>query len=64
MAVPKRKKSKSKTRMRKSINTRMKAGTLVMCANKDCGEMIMPHHVCPHCGHYKGRQVIEVGKEK
>lgn len=20
----------------------------------------MPHHVCPSCGHYKGKQVVEV----
>jgi large subunit ribosomal protein L32 len=28
------------------------------CTN--CGEMKLPHRVCPHCGHYRGRQVTEV----
>jgi len=26
--------------------------------------MRLPHTVCPNCGHYKGREVIEVEKEK
>lgn len=25
-----------------------------------CGKAILPHHVCPHCGYYKGRQVITI----
>lgn len=31
------------------------------CAN--CGDYTLPHHVCPSCGHYKGKQVMEI-KEK
>jgi large subunit ribosomal protein L32 len=27
------------------------------CSN--CGEMKQPHHVCPACGHYDGREVVE-----
>jgi len=27
-----------------------------------CGSPKLPHRVCPHCGHYKGREVIEVGE--
>jgi ribosomal protein L32 len=26
--------------------------------------MRLPHTVCPNCGHYKGREVIEIEKEK
>jgi large subunit ribosomal protein L32 len=26
------------------------------CPN--CHEKKLPHRVCPHCGHYKGREVV------
>jgi large subunit ribosomal protein L32 len=26
------------------------------CSN--CGELRRPHHVCPACGHYDGREVV------
>jgi large subunit ribosomal protein L32 len=32
--------------------------TLVSCSN--CQELIRPHRLCPKCGHFKGRQVVEV----
>jgi len=28
-----------------------------------CNEPKMPHHACPSCGSYKGREVINVEKE-
>jgi len=31
------------------------------CPN--CHEPKLPHRACPHCGHYKGREVIEVAEE-
>ncbi|MEJ2079294.1 MAG: 50S ribosomal protein L32 [Acidobacteriota bacterium] len=34
------------------------APNLSICSN--CGSQVMPHRVCPNCGHYKGRQVVEV----
>jgi large subunit ribosomal protein L32 len=27
-----------------------------------CKEKRVPHRVCPKCGYYKGRRVVEVGK--
>jgi large subunit ribosomal protein L32 len=29
---------------------------------KNCGELKRPHHVCSHCGHYDGREVVAAGK--
>jgi large subunit ribosomal protein L32 len=26
------------------------------CSN--CGELKRPHHICNHCGHYDGKQVV------
>lgn len=26
----------------------------------ECGESREPHHVCPSCGSYKGRKVLEI----
>ncbi|HPB40908.1 MAG TPA: 50S ribosomal protein L32, partial [Flexilinea sp.] len=31
------------------------------CPN--CGEMRLPHTVCPSCGYYRGREVINMTKE-
>jgi len=28
-----------------------------------CSEPKLPHHACPSCGSYKGREVINVEKE-
>lgn len=57
MAVPKRKTSKSTTRLRR---THKKLGqvNLVNCSN--CSEKKLPHQVCPKCGYYQGKQVVEV----
>ncbi len=56
MAVPKRKKSKSKTRMRRANNTRITLVKVVECPH--CGEFTKPHHVCTYCGYYKDREII------
>jgi len=54
MAVPKRKTSVSKRKMRRSHHAIVPAG---MSECPECGEMMRPHHACPHCGTYKGRDV-------
>lgn len=55
--LPKRKISKGR-RDRRRAHDALKTRTLIQCTN--CGETRLPHHVCPHCGYYKGREVISV----
>ncbi len=57
MAVPKRKKSKSK-RDKRRTHQKVTVPNLTTCAQ--CGEARLPHHACPSCGSYKGRTVIDV----
>ena len=56
MAVPKRKTSKSKTKMRRAANSKMVATGFVSCPQ--CHEPKLPHRVCPDCGYYKGKEVV------
>ena len=58
---PKRKHTSGRRDRRRSQDL-LKVVNLVQCSN--CGEMRLPHHVCPNCGHYKGREVVEVKEEK
>ena len=60
MAVPKRKKSKSKRDMRRA-NNKTAAPNLSTCP--DCGEATLPHRVCPSCGSYRGRTVISTDED-
>ena len=60
MAVQQNKKSKSKKGMRRS-HLRVKIPTLVLCK---CGESTAPHSVCPACGNYRDRQLMEVAAEQ
>jgi large subunit ribosomal protein L32 len=57
MAVQKSKASKARTRGRKAINMKLSVPSLIECGN--CGKRVMPHRICPKCGYYKGKQVIE-----
>lgn len=57
MAVPKRKTSKMKKRMRKAAN-RYKGVPATFC--EACQAPLKPHHACQACGNYKGKQVLTV----
>lgn len=59
MAVPKRKKSRSNTRARRS-QWKTTAVPLATCGNRACGAAVRQHTACGTCGHYDGRQVLEV----
>ena len=56
MAVPKRKTSKSRKRMRRSHHA-LTPPNLVKCPR--CRQPKLPHRVCKNCGYYKKRQVIQ-----
>ena len=58
---PKRKISKGR-RDRRRAHDSLSSSALVQCSN--CGEMRLPHTICPSCGHYQGREVVQVEKEK
>lgn len=60
MAVPKFKSSKAKGKQRMSINMKLATPQLTECPS--CTNKILSHRVCPKCGYYKGRQVIESEK--
>ena len=56
MAVPKKKISKSKRNMRRAHDA-LKTIAHNECSN--CGELKLPHHICPACGYYNNREVVE-----
>ncbi len=60
MAVPKRRTSKTRKRKRRT-HKKITPPNLINCSN--CEGLIMPHRVCPHCGHYKDREVISIEEE-
>ncbi len=57
MAVPKRKTSKAR-RDKRRTHFKLKAINVIECPH--CHEPKLPHRVCPHCGKYKGEEIIEV----
>ncbi len=59
-AVPARKVSKTRKRMRRSHNA-IDAPNTLKCPS--CGEVIKPHRVCPNCGSYKGKVEVEKNEE-
>lgn len=60
MAVPKRRHSRSRTRLRRSHDA-LSAPSLSVCS--ECGEAKQPHRLCGNCGTYKGRNVYSLDAE-
>jgi large subunit ribosomal protein L32 len=56
MAVPKRKKSRSRTASRRS-KWRLEPPPKAECSH--CHSPKLPHRACPNCGTYNGREVME-----
>ncbi|EKD63449.1 MAG: hypothetical protein ACD_51C00278G0002 [uncultured bacterium] len=65
--VPKKKTSKGRSSRRyKSFanKTRKKIVEKIRIVDcPSCGEKIRMHHLCPSCGKYKGKQIINKKKE-
>ncbi len=56
MANPKHKLSKSK-RDKRRTHYKLEGVSFQLCPQ--CRDPKLPHHICPNCGSYKGRTVIE-----
>ncbi|HUU46093.1 MAG TPA: 50S ribosomal protein L32 [Acidobacteriota bacterium] len=55
MALPKRRHSKTRTAKRRT-HWKLVAPNLATCPQ--CSGLRRPHHVCPQCGFYGGREVM------
>jgi large subunit ribosomal protein L32 len=56
MPNPKRKHSKTR-RDKRRTHYKAVAPTVVSCSN--CGASVRYHRVCPECGFYRGKQMVE-----
>ena len=55
--VPQRRISKTRKRQRRS-HFHLDNPSMMVCPN--CGEVKQMHCVCPSCGYYDGKQVLEI----
>ncbi|MFA4880317.1 MAG: 50S ribosomal protein L32 [Candidatus Doudnabacteria bacterium] len=57
MALPKKKMSRARRHKRRG-QQKINPTLLILCGK--CRKMILPHMVCPYCGTYKGRLIIDL----
>ena len=62
MAVPKKRQSNSRRNKRRANHDKTTAPSVNDCPQ--CSEPKLPHRICPNCGHYNGRLVIETEEEE
>jgi len=63
MAVPKKKTSVSRRGLRRAGQHHKLYRKHPMSCN-NCGAHVMPHTVCPSCGHYKGKEILTVASQE
>jgi large subunit ribosomal protein L32 len=56
MPVPKQKKGRASTRARRA-NHIVEAPARSVCSQ--CHEPKLPHRVCPSCGYYDGKEIVD-----
>jgi len=61
MAVPKRRTSQSRQGSRRSHHHK-KPLQIQYCSH--CEQPVLPHRVCPNCGFYQGREVVQMEQEE
>ncbi|MEA3328550.1 MAG: 50S ribosomal protein L32 [Candidatus Omnitrophota bacterium] len=61
MAHPKRRHSKSRSKKRRT-HWKLSEPQFSNCPR--CGQAKMPHRVCPGCGYYKDKKVLEIKKKE
>lgn len=61
MANPTQKSTKSRTKI-KRFHLRLKKPNLVPCPQ--CKKLIKPHHICPYCGFFKGKEILPPKEKK
>ncbi|HDN80204.1 MAG: 50S ribosomal protein L32 [Chloroflexi bacterium] len=60
-ALPKKKVSKGRRDRRRSHHA-ARLPNLTLCPS--CHKPRLPHHICPHCGNYRGVKVLEIEEEE
>lgn len=58
MPLPKRKHSHARTNSRRHANFKVELPNVGSCSR--CHAPKLPHHVCPSCGFYGNRMVVDV----
>lgn len=58
MPTPKRRKTKARRDHRRAHWKRVDPAPNTLCPQ--CSKPKLPHRVCPHCGTYRGRDVLEL----
>ncbi|HBC47358.1 MAG TPA: 50S ribosomal protein L32 [candidate division Zixibacteria bacterium] len=61
MPLPKRRHSKTRGAKRRT-HWKLSKPNLVECPH--CHEPRLSHQICPHCGWYKGREVVAITETK
>ncbi|MCC6936541.1 MAG: 50S ribosomal protein L32 [Thermomicrobiales bacterium] len=56
-ALPKQRRTRAKQGLVRQ-HDRVKEPAIMTCPQ--CRQYKRQHHICPHCGYYAGRQVVEI----
>lgn len=59
MSVPKQRHTKGR-RNRRRANIKIASKRMIACPK--CSKATLGHKACPHCGFYKGKEVVNVTK--
>jgi large subunit ribosomal protein L32 len=61
MPLPKRRHSTARGRRRRT-HQKLAAPNLVVCSH--CKQLKLVHRVCPYCGYYNDKPVVEIKEKK